>query len=124
MKSIAKAFVVIAVLVAISGCASLAGTFGLASKSYVDEQLEVVRSELKTDVDRTASIARENTEALKGYGETAAQLEELIVSIQQTVQTTDELKALADILEKRLENLPVETIRQLVGILNEYLENR
>jgi hypothetical protein len=34
------------------------------------------------------------------------------------------LRALADILEQRLENLPVETIRQLVGILNEYLEDR
>jgi hypothetical protein len=61
MKSFGRAIVIIAILVAITGCASMAGTFGIASKSYVDEQLEVVRSELKTDVDRTASIAKENS---------------------------------------------------------------
>ena len=124
MKSVGKAIVGIAILVVFTGCASLAGTFGLASKSYVDEQLEVVRTELKTDVDRYGSIAEENSAALKDYAETAKQLEDLIESIQHTVQTTDELKALADVLEQRLANLPVETIRQLVNILQLYLEER
>ena len=61
---------------------------------------------------------------MDNYAATAARLEELIASMEGTVKTTDELKNLAVILEDRLEDLPKETIRQLVEILNNYLEGK
>jgi hypothetical protein len=55
---------------------------------------------------------------------TADQLEGLISSMEKAVRTTEELQALAVELEKRLADLPEETIKQLVEILEQYLEQR
>ncbi len=120
------ALIVAAVLMLglLSGCASLAGKFGIASQAYVDEQLAAARSDLQTEVEQTKQSVAENRSDIDKYAESAAQLEQLIDSVQRTVQTTDELKQLATVLETRLENLPVETIRQLVGILEQYLEGK
>jgi septal ring factor EnvC (AmiA/AmiB activator) len=119
-------FVVLAVgiIILLSGCASLAGVFGVASESYVEEQLQSVRDEFQSQISDTQGGVSANRSALSAYADTARQLEELIESIRNTVETTDELKRLADVLEQRFENLPVETIRQLVTILAEYLEGK
>ena len=120
MKHVKLAVVLVLAVAVLSGCATL----GIATRTYVDEQLSAARNELSNEIQDNKSSIDENRSAIDAYGETAAQLEELIISIQQTVETTDELKQLAGILEQRLENLPVETIKQLVGILQEYLEDR
>ncbi len=99
----------------LNGCATLAGKIGIASEAYVDEQIAVMRSEMEEE-----STARR--EELDQYAEAAAKLEELIASMEQTVQTTEELKALAVVLETRLADLPKETIAQLVEILDAYLK--
>jgi uncharacterized protein (DUF885 family) len=115
---------VVAVLVALTGCASLAGTFGLASQQYVDERIEAARVEMTDGIEANKMRIDENQATLDEYARTADQLEELMESIRVSVETTEELKALADVLEDRLENLPVETIKQLVGILEQYLEGK
>ena len=121
----------LSIVLFMSGCASLAGVFGIASETYVDEQLTVVREEIQaglTDAERSAAGAaasiEENSNVIAEYAKTADQLLILIESIQQTVETTEELTRLGAVLETRLENLPVETIRQLVGILDQYLETK
>lgn len=117
MEKILKTSLLLLLLFALTGCASLAGRVGLASETFVKEQLQVLRTELETDF-------AENKQLMDNYAATAARLEELIASMEGTVKTTDELKNLAVILEDRLEDLPKETIRQLVEILNNYLEGK
>ena len=124
MKGVKLAVVVLIVFSVLSGCASLAGTFGIASQKYVDEQLTIARDELSTEIKSNSMQIGEAKGKLEQYTSSASQLEELIVSMKQAVDTTDELRQLADVLQARLENLPVETIRQLVGILDQYLEGK
>lgn len=107
-------FIVLA-FVAVSGCASMAGTFGIASQEYVDEKLSEAEGRLAPRID-------ENRAKVDKFAATADQLEELIGSVESTVRTTAELKQLAVILEERLNNLPVETIKQLVDVLQQYLD--
>lgn len=111
-------------LILLSGCASLAGVFGVASESYVEEQLQSVRDELQPQIANARGGVTANRSALDAYADTANQLEALIESIRTTVETTDELKELAAVLEQWLENLPVETMLQLVTVLVEYLEGK
>ena len=118
------AILAVGTFILLSGCASLAGVFGVASESYVEEQLQSVRDELQPQIADAQGGVTANRSALDAYADTANQLEELIESIRTTVETTDELKQLAAVLEQRLENLPVETMRQLVTVLVEYLEGK
>jgi hypothetical protein len=124
MRGIKIGVVALIVFSILSGCASLAGTFGIASKQYVDEQLTVTRDELSTEIKSNSMEIGETKGQLEKFSASATQLEGLIVSMEKTVETTEELKQLADVLEGRLANLPVETIRQLVGILDQYLEGK
>jgi len=97
---------VLAAFAALSGCQTMAGWFGLATEQYVDDKMSEVQTQLDT------------------YSSTADHLEELIGSMEAAVKTTEELKNLATVLENRLDNLPEETIKQLVDILQEHLDSQ
>lgn len=101
----------------LTGCASIAGTFGVASEQYVDEKLSEAEGRLSTRIDGNQAKVDE-------FAATADQLEALIESVEDAVRTTDELKQLAVVLEERLNNLPVETIKQLVEVLQRYLDEQ
>jgi len=107
-----------------SGCTTLAGKVGIASEDYVTAQVEAARATLQMEIDATNKQLEATQSEIGQYSQAAADLTQLIDSMQRTVQTTDELKQLADVLQGRLENLPVETIRQLVTILEQYLEGK
>jgi hypothetical protein len=115
MSRVFFVLVMIAALVGLSGCASIAGTFGIASEQYVDEKMSEAEGQLSSRID-------DNRSKVDKYASTADQLEELIGSVEDAVATTDELKQLAVILEERLNNLPQETIKQLVDVLQQYLD--
>jgi len=108
------AFVILSVFI-FSGCQSLAGTFGIATEQYVDEKVSESEGKLSAQVDG-------NRSKIDTYAETADKLEELIGSVEDTVRTTEELKQLAVVLEERLNDLPKETITQLVDVLQQYLD--
>lgn len=108
---------VISAVVGLSGCASTAGTFGIASQKYVDEKMAEAETRLASQIDA-------NKAKVDKYAATADKLEALISSVEEAIRTTDELKRLAVVLEERLENLPQETIKQLVDILQQYLDER
>lgn len=108
---------VISAVVGLSGCASTAGTFGIASQKYVDEKMAEAETRLASQIDA-------NKTKVDKYAATADKLEALISSVEEAIRTTDELKRLAVVLEERLENLPQETIKQLVDILQQYLDER
>ena len=105
------------ILLSFTGCGTMAGWVGIASKSYVDEQIIAAQDAAAKNSSDIKTVQGKINE----FQKTADQLDDLISSVDETVQTTTELKALADILEQRLVNLPNETIRQLVGILEQYL---
>jgi len=104
-------------LVVLSGCQSLAGSFGIATQQYVDDKMAETEGRLSSQID-------ENRSKLEKYETTADKLEELISSVEGAVRTTDELKQLAGVLEERLNSLPEETIRQLVSVLQQYLDEK
>ena len=105
----------IAALSGLTGCASIAGTFGIASEKYVDEKMSEADGRLSSRID-------DNRTKVEKYASTADQLEALIGSVEDAVRTTDELKQLAVVLEERLNNLPEETIAQLVDVLQQHLD--
>ncbi len=105
----------IVALSGLTGCASIAGTFGIASEQYVDEKMSEAEGRLSSRID-------DNRTKVDKYASTADQLEALIGSVEDSVRTTDELKQLAVVLEERLYNLPEETIQQLVEVLQQYLD--
>ena len=105
----------IVALSGLTGCASIAGTFGIASEQYVDEKMSEAEGRLSSRID-------DNRTKVDKYASTADQLEALIGSVEDAVRTTDELKQLAVVLEERLDNLPEETIQQLVEVLQQYLD--
>ena len=109
--------IVTVMLLSFTGCGTMAGWVGIASKTYVDEQLMAAQEEAAKNSSEIKAVQSKINE----FQNTADQLEGLISSVEETVQATAELKALADILEQRLVNLPNETIRQLVSILDQYL---
>lgn len=127
-RRIIVALVMAVVLVALSGCQTMAGWFGLATEQYVEEQM----ADVQTQVDSKMGTVQSDVDVKLGkvqtqideYAMTADQLEGLIGSLEESVRTTEELKQLAVVLEERLVNLPEETIKQLVDILQQYLESR
>ena len=109
----------------LSACAS--GSFlGLATSAYVDEQLEATRAEVEAaredmsgqlqaelstvrfDVDRVDELTRD--------------LEQLLATIRENERATQELQQLATVVASRLDELPTETLRRLVEILERNLE--
>jgi glutamine synthetase type III len=111
------AFAVVVVIAAMSGCQSMAGTVGIATEQYVDEKVSELEGRLSAQVG-------ENQKKINEYTATADKLEELIGSVEESVKTTGELKQLAVVLEDRLNNLPKETIKQLVDVLQQYLNSQ
>jgi len=113
----ASAVLAVFALVVLSGCQSLAGSFGIATQQYVDDKMTETEGRLSAKID-------ENRSKLEEYETAADKLEELINSVEGAVRTTDELKQLAGVLEERLNSLPEETIRQLVDVLQQYLDEK
>ena len=112
-------------IMSLSACAS--GSFlGLATSAYVDEQLEATRAEVeaaredmsgqlqaelstvRVDVDRVDELTRD--------------LEQLLATIRENERATQELQQLATVVASRLDELPTETLRRLVEILERNLE--
>ncbi len=115
MKYTVPIILTIVVVAGLTGCASIAGAFGIASERYVDEKMNETEGRLSARID-------DNQAKLDQYAATADRLDELIVSVENAVRTTDELKQLAAVFEERLNNLPEETIKQLVEVLQQYLD--
>ena len=116
-KKVRAGLSLVLLIVALSGCQTMAGWFGLATEQYVEEKMTEVQTQFDGQLVEMKSQVDE-------YAATADKLEELIGSVETAVQTTEELKQLAVVLEDRLTNLPEETIKQLVEILQAHLEGR
>ncbi len=113
------------------GCTTIARWMKVPSQEYVDERFSQLEGQFGEVTSETGQIRQEINQVQEEVGQirgsvdevsaTADKLEELLVSFQETMRTTDELSRLAGVLEERLNDLPKETIRQLVDILQAYL---
>jgi hypothetical protein len=103
------------VLIFLSGCGTMAGWVGIASSKSVDEKLAGTRSDLEAEVGSLRSD-------LDAYQAKASEIERLGRSIEETIRATEELQQLAEIMESRLQQLPRDTIEELVEILQRYLD--
>jgi len=106
-------------VVLFAGCATTEPIWFIATPGYVEAQ--IATSENATRGDYEAQIARlqDELEAQRTVSDKLAGLAEVIAEIESSNQ---ELLGLADALEDRLAELPRETIRQLVEILQQHLE--
>ena len=112
-------------ILSLSACAS--GSFlGLATSAYVDEQLaatkgevESARQELRSQLQTELSTVRVDVDRVD---ELTRELEQLLATIRENERATQELQQLATVVASRLEELPTETLRRLVEILQSHLE--
>ena len=133
-----KKYTIICRLVAVAilsmfavGCTTMARWMKVPSQEYVDERFSQFEGQFGEMTSETGEIRQEINQVQEEVGQirgsidefsaTADKLEELLVSFQETMQTTEELSRLAGVLEERLNDLPKETIRQLVDVLQTYL---
>lgn len=124
MKRVSSALVCIMLLILLSGCGTMAGWVGIASKKFVEEKMVTLQEQVQIEVDQSRSEMAQMRTVMDGFATTASMLEGALISFEQTVKTTEELSQLAGILEEKLVNLPKETIQQLVTILQQYLDSR
>ncbi len=107
------------VLVLFAGCATTEPIWFIATPGYVEAQ--IATSENATRLEYEAEIARLQDElnAQRAVSDELVALADVIAKIENSNQ---ELLGLADELEDRLSELPHETIRQLVEILQQHLD--
>ncbi|UCF99338.1 MAG: hypothetical protein JSV89_07310 [Spirochaetaceae bacterium] len=103
-------------LVWLSGCATMAGWVGIASSESVDEKLTGTRSELEAEIGSLRSD-------LDAHQTRVTEIESLSRSMEEAIRATEELQQLADVMESRLEQMPRDTIQELVDILQRYLDD-
>ncbi|MBU8913326.1 MAG: hypothetical protein KOO61_04830 [Spirochaetales bacterium] len=117
-KMLRVAFGLVVVLV-LAGCATTEPIWFVATPGYVEARLAT--SEEATRVEYEAQIGRLQDElnAQRAVSDELAALADVVGEIESSNQ---ELLGLADGLEDRLAELPRETIRQLVEILQRHLE--
>ena len=111
----------------LAGCATMAGWVGIASEEMVEEQGAATDAQLAAANARLTATAAE-IESLKSQLEAAeakaARLERLAGEMEETIRATEELQALADVMEGRLQALPQDTLRLLMEILQAHLQGR
>ena len=115
----------VAALMMLAGCATMAGWVGIASEEMVEEQGAAVDARLAAAEARLteaeAELRRLEAE-LEAAQVKAARLESLASELEETIRATRELQELAEVMEVRLQELPQDTLRLLIEILQERLQ--
>ena len=114
-STLAAVLPLLLVLIILSGCATMAERVGIASSESVDQKLAGTRGEMEAEI---AALRSE----LAAQQERVAQIEDLSAGMEEAIQATEELEQLAEVMESRLEEMPRDTIEELVRILQRYLE--
>lgn len=130
-RSIIALLAAAAVVTVSTSCASTKPVLGFATSAYVDQQLDARATALASDLEETRRQVGRLAAELDEYTATADELtalldriDEVIGDYEQTKAATEELQQLAVQVEQRLEELPTETIAQIVEVLQEFLESQ
>jgi len=109
----------VAAVLVLAGCATTEPIWFIATPGYVESR--IATSEEATRSAYEAELARLQAQ-IDSQNEIVSRLDSMSDVIAEVEKNNDDLLALADVLEERLQNLPTETIRELVAILQEYLD--
>jgi len=101
-----------------TGCATTKPIWFIATPGYVEAQIATSESATRAQYESQIAALQRNLDAQRAVTDDLASLAEAISEIEQSNR---ELLDLADEVEDRLTDLPLETIRQLVNILEEHL---
>ena len=119
-KARIAAFAAAAGLMALGSCSSTS-VMGLSRASYVDGELE----ELNARTEEMESL-RSRLDELSGLSERVDALDEdmadLNRSVDETRETEQELRSLAGEFERRLDEMPENTLRELVEAILDRLD--
>ncbi len=113
-----KRLILLATLISffLFGCATENGLFGfIATTDYVKKEIEAQKKQTDTEI----KAVKSDVEEMKTL---TNRVKNLLDEVEKTKQTTEELQKLADALKLRLNDLPRETLKQLVDILQMYLQ--
>lgn len=127
-RAVLGIFLITAASVLISGCATN-GFMGfgdpLTTTSYVEGAMDETSQRITETASSTESLAVD-VEAMKVTVEELntlkAELDEVLATIEQNRKDTEALQSLTARVGERLEELPVEMLRQLVTALQSYLD--
>ncbi len=98
----------------LSGCATTS-FLGLAKTSYVDQKTQANRQEILQRLEALQGQVEQITEV-------TGDLKALVRDIAETKQATEKLQELAKQVEGRFQEIPRETLRELMELIRRYLE--
>ncbi len=107
------------VLVLFAGCATTEPLWFIATPGYVEAQIATSENAVRMEYEAEIARLQDELNAQRAVSDELVALADVIAKIENSNQ---ELLGLADELEDRLSELPRETIRQLVEILQQHLE--
>ena len=109
----------ILIAIALSGCATTEPIWFIATPGFVEAQIATSENATKLAYENQIAQLQGEINAQRAVSEELGGLVDVISEIEDSNR---QLLGLADELEDRLSSLPQETIRQLVDILENYLE--
>jgi uncharacterized protein YlxW (UPF0749 family) len=104
----------------LGGCATMAGWVGIASEAQLEEQAASTEVRLAAADTEIAQLRAD----LELYDEKADRLESLTEDLEKAIRSTQELQELAQVMEARLQEVPQDTLRLLVEIIERYLQDQ
>ena len=107
------------VLVLFAGCATTKPLWFIATPGYVEAQIATSENAIRLEYEAEIARLQDELNAQRAVSDELVALADVIAEIEDSNQ---ELLGLADELEDRLSELPLETIRQLVEILQQHLQ--
>ena len=107
------------VLVSFVGCATTEPLWFIATPGYVEARIATSESAIRLEYEAEIARLQDELRAQRVVSDELVALADVIAEIENSNQ---ELLGLADELEDRFSELPRETIRQLVAILQRHLE--
>lgn len=110
------------VLLMFGGCASTGFLGFLATTQYVDQHIAKAQQETDAKVAQTQDDVNKLQSNVQNLDQLKAQLTGLIADLQKQKEETAQLQDLAKQVEARLNQLPVDTIRQIVLVLQDYVQ--
>ena len=123
MKKFLLISTVLVILLFITGCATDKGLFGfIATTDYVKIQLEETKKATEAELNATKQDLRSVKKDVAEFKGLTGNVKKLLDEVSKAKQSNEELQKLAKTIETRLNDLPRETLLQLVQVLQNYLD--
>ena len=112
----------VALVALLAGCASTGFLGFIATTGYVDKHLSAEQKKTQAQIAENTNQVHKVQSDVKNLDVLKSTLESLITEVKQNTRSTGELKKLAAGMETRLNQIPRDTLAELVQILQQYLK--